>query len=81
MWVKLTERNDRSLTKIIKEPKDLYGFLSTLGIEVTNLIFASDDVIWFSWKYGAEEQVSILRHTNEVIGAYVTAGARMHLYR
>ena len=22
-----------------------------------------------------------MRHTNEVIGAYVTAGARMHLYR
>jgi len=22
-----------------------------------------------------------LRHTNEVIGAYVTAGARIHLYR
>jgi len=25
--------------------------------------------------------VPSLRHTNEVIGAYVTAGARMHLYR
>jgi len=25
--------------------------------------------------------VTNLRHTNEVIGAYVTAGARIHLYR
>ena len=51
VWDKLTERNDRSMTKLIKEPKDLYGFLSTPGIEVTNLVFASDDVVWIAWKY------------------------------
>jgi len=44
-------------------------------------VFASDDVVWLSWKRGAEEDVPSLRHTNEVIGAYVTAGARIHLYR
>jgi len=44
-------------------------------------VFASDDVVWLSWKQGAEEDVPSLRHTNEVIGAYVTAGARIHLYR
>jgi len=43
-------------------------------------VFASDDVVWLSWKHGAEEDVSSLRHTNEVLGAYVTAGARIHLY-
>ena len=80
VWGKLTERNDRSMTKIIKEPKAVYGFLSTPGI-VTNLVIASDDVVWITWKYAAEEQVPSLRHTNEVIGAYVTAGARIHLYR
>ena len=69
------------MTKIIKEPKDLYGFLSTPGIDVMNLVIASDDVVWNSWKYGAEGNVPSLRHTNEVIGAYVTAGARIHLYR
>ena len=44
-------------------------------------MFASDDVVWLSWKHGAEEDVPNLRHTNEVIGAYVNAGARIHLYR
>jgi len=29
MWGKLTERIDRTMTKIITEPKDLYGFLDT----------------------------------------------------
>jgi len=48
---------------------------------VTNLAFASDGVVWISWKHAAEEHVPNLRHTNEVIGAYVTAGARIHLYR
>jgi len=54
MWGKLTERNDRTITKIITEPKELYGFLATPGIEVTNIIFASDDLDRLSWKRGAE---------------------------
>jgi len=45
-----------------------------------NLVFVSDDVVWISWNYGAEKHVPSLRHTNEVIGANVNAGARIHLY-
>jgi len=81
MWGKLTERNDQTMTKIITEPKELHGFLATPGVEAMNLAFASDDVVYISWKRGTEEDVPYLRHTNEVIGAYVTAGARIHLYR
>ena len=33
-----------------------------------------------SWRYIAEENVPNLRHTNEIIGAYVTGGARIHLF-
>ena len=44
-----------------------------------NVFFASDDV-WISWQHSADERVPSLRHINEVIGAYVTAGARIHLY-
>ena len=80
MWGKLTKRNDRTRTNIITEPHELYRFLATLGVEVTNLEFASDDVVWRSWKLSAEEYVPNLYHTNEVIGAYVTAGVRIHLY-
>jgi hypothetical protein len=81
IWGKLTERSDRTQTVVIAEPKGLYGFLTIPGIEVLNMAFASDDVVWLSWKYAAEEHVQPLRHTNEVIGAYVTAGAKIHLYR
>jgi len=80
MWGKLTQRNDRTQTRVITEPKELYNFLSMPGIEVRNLAFASDDVVWMSWKHSTEELVPNLRHTNDVICAYVTAGARMHLY-
>jgi len=62
------------------EPKKLYGFFATPGIDVMNLVFANDDVVWISWKYGAEEHVSSVRHTNEVIGSHFIAGERMHLY-
>jgi hypothetical protein len=27
------------------------------GIEVLNMMFASDDVVWISWQYSSEELV------------------------
>jgi len=44
-------------------------------------MFANDDVVWVTWKYTTENRVPSLRHTNDVDGAHVTAGARIHLYR
>jgi hypothetical protein len=75
MWVKLTECNHRCKTELISNPQELYRFLATPGIDVANLLFDSDDVVWVSWKYAAEERISKLPHTNEVIGSFVTAGA------
>jgi len=37
VWGKLTERNDRTQTKVNSEPKDLYSFLATPGIDVMYL--------------------------------------------
>jgi hypothetical protein len=54
---KLTKRNDRTRAKITTEPHELYRFLATPGVIVTNLAFASDDVVWLSWKLSAEEYV------------------------
>jgi hypothetical protein len=62
---------------MISNPQELYRFLTTPGIEVTSLMFARDEV---SWRYSDEEQVTNPKHTNEVLGAYVTAGARLRLY-
>jgi hypothetical protein len=36
MWGKLTERSNRSQTKLISEPHELYRFLVTPGIDVQN---------------------------------------------
>jgi hypothetical protein len=44
------------------------------------MMFANDDVVWVSWQYSEEAHVPPLRHGNDVIGSFVTAGARMHLY-
>jgi hypothetical protein len=80
MWGKLTERNNRTKIKLITDPLELHTFLSMQGIEVANLVFANDRVVWASWRFIAEEKLPGLGHTNEVIGAYVTAGTRIHLY-
>jgi hypothetical protein len=79
MWGKLTERNNRTKTMLITGPLELYRFLSTPGIEVANLVFENDTVVWASMYFAAEENVQSLTHTKEVIGAYVTAEARIHL--
>ena len=58
----------------------MYRLLATPGIEVASLVFASNAVVWASWRFVEEEDIPGLRQTNEVIGAYVTARARLHLY-
>jgi hypothetical protein len=74
-WGKLTERNNRK--KMIADPHELYKILATTGVEVTHLLFASDDVVCVTWRFSEDENIPGLRHTNKVIGAYVTAGARL----
>jgi hypothetical protein len=65
---------------MITDPQELYGFLAMPGIEEATFVFASDEIVGASWRYIAEEKVPNLPHKNDVIGAYVTAGARIHLY-
>jgi len=69
-------RNDKSARNILHSP------MKCTGLVLTNLAFATfaRDDVWLSWKFFAEERMRNLRHTNDVIGAYVTAGARIHLY-
>jgi hypothetical protein len=45
MWGKFTDRNNRTRTKMITDPQELYRFLAIPGIEVAALVFASDDVV------------------------------------
>jgi len=46
MCGKLTERKNRTQTKLISDPKELYRFLATPGIEAINPMFANEDVAW-----------------------------------
>jgi hypothetical protein len=41
----LTERSNRTENKMVSDPQELYRFLVTQGIEVANLLFASDAVV------------------------------------
>jgi hypothetical protein len=65
---------------MISDPQDQYRFLATPRIEVANLLFKNDEVVWASWRYIYEEKFPNIRHTNEVIGPFVPAGSRLHLY-
>ena len=69
----LPHRNDRTRNNIITEPHEMYRFLDTPGIDVTNMTFHSNEVLSLTWKHVSEERVPNLRHNDEVIGTYVTA--------
>jgi hypothetical protein len=42
---------NRTKLKLIKDPHELYRFLATPGIEVANLVFASDEMVWACWSF------------------------------
>jgi hypothetical protein len=50
-------------------------------VEVTSLLFVNDQAVWISWIHTDERHAPTLKHANDVIASYVTAGARIHLYR
>ena len=64
---------------MMTDPQEMYRFIATPGIKVATLAFESDEVVWASRRYIAEETAPNLRHNNEDIVAYVTEGARIHL--
>jgi len=59
--------------------KELYELLTSSGIEVTNLIFPNDDVVWVSWKH-SEDNIAAGKNVNLAVAAYVTTQARLKLY-
>jgi hypothetical protein len=73
--------SNRPENKLLADPQERYRFLATPGIEVTYLLFAGVEVVCVKWRYVEEEAIRPgLLHTNEVIGAYVTTGARLNIY-
>ena len=52
---KLRERNNSTKPKMISDTHEIYRFLVTSGIEFVNLMFASDAVVWASWRFIAKE--------------------------
>ena len=47
-WRKLTENPRKTRVILISDPQELYRFLATSGFEVTNLLFAGNEVLWIS---------------------------------
>jgi len=80
IWGKQTDSYNRTNSKMISDPVELYRFLAIPGIEFAKLTNASDDVDLASWRFMTEEKILSLRHTKDFLGAYLTAEDRLHLY-
>jgi len=58
----------------------LYLFLATSVVEVMKLLFVSVAGVWVTWNFIQKQKIPSLRHTKEVIGAYVKASPRSKLH-
>jgi cell division GTPase FtsZ len=47
--------------------------------QVSNMMFANDDVVWITWQHSEVSLVPTLKHANDVIANFVTASASIHL--
>jgi hypothetical protein len=54
MWGKWAQNQNETQTTIVSSEEEFYELLTSPGIEVTNLIFPNDDVVWVCWNYSDE---------------------------
>jgi hypothetical protein len=79
MWGKLTQNQNKTQTTLVSSEKVFHGPLTSPRIEVTNLIFPKDDVVWVSWK-NSDENLPTGKNINVAVVAYVTTQTRLKLY-
>lgn len=80
LWGKFAQMQDVSKTYIIREPSELYTLITCPETSVNFLQFVNDEVIIANWSHLAEA-VELLPTVNVVIAAFVTAQARLTLYK
>ena len=80
MWGKWAQNQNKTHATIVDSEKEIYELLTSLGTDVTNLIFPNDDVSSVSWKY-SEDNVPAGKNDNVAAVAYLTTQARLKMYR
>jgi hypothetical protein len=48
---------------MVSEPHELYRFLAAPDVELSDLIFANDDVVWVKFKYAEEVMPCYVRQS------------------
>jgi hypothetical protein len=79
MWGKWAQNQTETQTTHVSSEKEFYELSTSPGIEVTNLTFPNDDVVWVSWKH-SDENLPTRKNVNVAVTAYVTTQVRLKLY-
>jgi len=78
MWGKWVQNQTRPRIQSSTQ-KEFYELLTSLGTEVTKLIFPNEEVESVSWNY-SDDNVTSGKNVNVAVAAYVTTEARLKLY-
>ena len=74
------QRPNRPKTKAVSDPKEYFTLLRSAGVEVTNANLVNDEVIEMFYVM-KDPFVEASARTNVVLAAFMTAQARIKLYR
>jgi len=73
------QNQNKTQATIVNSDKGSYELSTSLGTDVTNLIFPNEEVGWVPCKY-SEHNVTSGTNVNVEVAAYVTTDARLKLY-
>jgi len=79
MWGKCARNQNKTKKHHLTSVKVLYELLTSLGTDVTNLIFPKDDVVRVYWKHSEDNKTAWL-NVNVAVVAYVTTQPRLNIY-
>lgn len=79
LYGKFGQREDKKQTKIIKNPTEFYSMLCDPNVEINNIICVGQECLVVNYSIPIE----LMPPNNTIncaIAAFITAGARLHLY-
>jgi hypothetical protein len=79
-WGKLAQRPNLTKTEMVESYDRYWHLACNEDIEITGELMVNDDVMLVTYKYAKDEKATVLNY-NVAIASYVTAYARLELYR
>lgn len=80
LWGKFGQQENKPQTTIVKNPAELYEFVSNPEIVINTVEEAGEDMFYINWQYQVDNYMPNNK-VNPVVAAFTTSAAGIRLYR